>query len=128
MAMAMARRIALGGMELAHVWEVPPAPAYDQPPLTDELLDAAEHQLGVRLPEALVALLRVQNGGLLQLGFPRERNYNTVHYIIRGLGPNRRQVVSAEFPATALAPASFDSPPVPLQLQAREMAAACATD
>ncbi|MEV0669504.1 SMI1/KNR4 family protein [Mycobacterium sp. NPDC050441] len=75
-------------MHPAQVWREPDEPAYDQPRLTDELLDAAESQLGVRLPEALVALLRVKNGGVLQLRFPLERNYNTVHYSIRGVGPN----------------------------------------
>jgi hypothetical protein len=34
-----------------------------QPPLTDEAVRDAEELLGVRLPEALLELLRVQNGG-----------------------------------------------------------------
>ncbi len=33
------------------------------PPLTDETLAAAEAQFGVKLPPALVDLLRTQNGG-----------------------------------------------------------------
>lgn len=57
-----------------------------QAPLTDGLLDATEQQLGVRLPESLVVLLRCQNGGYLQVGFPEDRNYNTTHDIIRGIG------------------------------------------
>jgi hypothetical protein len=79
-------------MQLSQVWQVPPAPLYAQPPLTDELLATTERQLGVRLPEPLVTLLRLQNGGLLQLGFPLERNYNTDHYTIRGLGPNSPRI------------------------------------
>jgi SMI1-KNR4 cell-wall len=34
-----------------------------QPPLTDEAIAGAESVVGVRLPEALVELLKVQNGG-----------------------------------------------------------------
>lgn len=34
-----------------------------RPPLTDEMLAAAEERLGVRLPAELVRLLRLQNGG-----------------------------------------------------------------
>ena len=33
------------------------------PPLTDEMVARAEATLGVRLPDAYVALLRIQNGG-----------------------------------------------------------------
>ncbi|WP_164480934.1 SMI1/KNR4 family protein [Mycolicibacterium nivoides] len=73
-------------MDPAHVWKVPPYENYVQPPLTDELLDATEQRLGVRLPESLVALLRRQNGGYLQVGFPEDRDYNTTHDIIRGIG------------------------------------------
>jgi hypothetical protein len=36
---------------------------YEHPPLTDVALARAERILGVRLPMALVELLRVQNGG-----------------------------------------------------------------
>ena len=36
---------------------------YKHPPLTDEMLKAAEDHLAVRLPDGYVALLRVQNGG-----------------------------------------------------------------
>jgi hypothetical protein len=34
-----------------------------QPPLTDDAVREAEHVLGVELPAALLALLRIQNGG-----------------------------------------------------------------
>lgn len=36
-----------------------------QPPLTDEMLRTAERVLAVRLPESLVELLRVENGGIV---------------------------------------------------------------
>jgi SMI1/KNR4 family protein SUKH-1 len=36
-----------------------------QEPLTDEALRAVEERFGVRLPEAYVALLRIQNGGVV---------------------------------------------------------------
>lgn len=36
---------------------------YNNPPLTDAMLAAAEHTLGVRLPIEYVTLLRIQNGG-----------------------------------------------------------------
>ncbi|ERG69327.1 SMI1/KNR4 family protein [Segniliparus rugosus] len=70
------------------MWRAPPAPAYAQPPLTDESLEAVGRQLGVRLPESLVELLRFQNGGLLQVEFSKERGHNVTHYVIRGVGPN----------------------------------------
>ncbi|MEQ1823472.1 MAG: SMI1/KNR4 family protein [Fimbriimonadaceae bacterium] len=36
---------------------------YKHPPLTDEMVAEAERQLGVKLPEYYVDLLRIQNGG-----------------------------------------------------------------
>jgi len=36
---------------------------YDHPPLTDEIVQEAERQLGVRLPAEYLSLLRIQNGG-----------------------------------------------------------------
>jgi hypothetical protein len=36
---------------------------YNNPPLTDAMIAAAERQLGVRLPSQYIALLRIQNGG-----------------------------------------------------------------
>lgn len=36
---------------------------YDNPPLTNELVEKAEQELKVKLPEALINLLRIQNGG-----------------------------------------------------------------
>lgn len=39
-----------------------------QPPLTDEAVREAEHVLGVKLPAALLDLLRIQNGGGIARG------------------------------------------------------------
>ena len=74
-------------MDFRQIWDGPPYQSSGQVPLTDELLDATERQLGVRLPDSLVALLRWQNGGSLQVEFPKDRNFNTTHYLIRGIGP-----------------------------------------
>lgn len=68
------------------MWEVPPYENSVQAPLTQELLDAAERELGVRLPESFVSLLRGQNGGYLRVGFPDSQNFNTTHDVIRGVG------------------------------------------
>jgi hypothetical protein len=45
-----------------------------QPPLTDEAVKEAEDLLGVRLPAALLDLLRIQNGGMVACG---RRRYPT---------------------------------------------------
>lgn len=68
------------------MWKAPPYKNSVQAPLTDELLDETERELGVRLPVSLVTLLRVQNGGHLEVGFPDDHNFDTTHDIIRGVG------------------------------------------
>jgi len=50
------------------LWRIPVYLPYLQPPLTDAAVKEAETQLGVRLPSAYVAALRIQNGGYLRLG------------------------------------------------------------
>ncbi len=35
----------------------------NRPPLTDEMVKSAEEELGVKLPDLLIDLLRIQNGG-----------------------------------------------------------------
>jgi cell wall assembly regulator SMI1 len=53
-----------------------------QPPLTEEMLLRAERVLGVRLPESLVELLRVQNGGVVSddfNAFPSPRPTSWAH-------------------------------------------------
>ncbi|MCC6556145.1 MAG: SMI1/KNR4 family protein [Polyangiaceae bacterium] len=55
---------------------------YIQPPLTDEAVTAAEDQLGVKLPEAYVDLLRQQNGGYLRARWPESASKR-----LFGIGP-----------------------------------------
>jgi hypothetical protein len=47
----------------ARVWSVPAFLEFVHPPLTVDAVEAAERQLGVKLPRTYVALLQVQNGG-----------------------------------------------------------------
>lgn len=49
-----------------HLFAVPVYLPYLQPALTDAALAAAEAELGVRLPRAYVAALKLQNGGYLR--------------------------------------------------------------
>jgi len=49
---------------------------YNHPPLTDELLESAEKLLKVKLPERLVELLKIQNGGYTK-GFAFPMNQKT---------------------------------------------------
>jgi len=49
------------------LWAVPIYLPYLQPALTDRGVEQAEAKLGVRLPRAYLAALRVQNGGYLRL-------------------------------------------------------------
>lgn len=47
---------------------------YNHPPLTDEMVAAAEQQLGAKLPPEYISLLRIQNGGSTQgFVFPMSR-------------------------------------------------------
>lgn len=47
---------------------------YKHPPLTDEMLVNAEKELGVKLPEEFVALLKEQNGGYTKgFAFPMSK-------------------------------------------------------
>jgi hypothetical protein len=36
---------------------------YDNPPLTDKMIQQAENELGVKLPDSFLDLLKIQNGG-----------------------------------------------------------------
>jgi hypothetical protein len=65
------------------IWQVPAYLPYLQPPLTDEAVAEAERKIGHRLPEAYLALLRVQNGGYIRYGLPE-----SVHEVIAGIGPH----------------------------------------
>ncbi|WP_052573096.1 SMI1/KNR4 family protein [Haloferula sp. BvORR071] len=65
------------------IWGVPAYLPYVQPELTDEAIAEVERKIGYRLPEAYLALLRVQNGGYIRLGLPDQ-----VHDVIAGIGPH----------------------------------------
>lgn len=47
-------------VDLQHFWG---SNHFNHPPLTDEMVVAAEAALGVKLPDSLISLLRIQNGG-----------------------------------------------------------------
>ena len=64
------RRAQAGAADGAGVTQMPIAPEqfwrsnyYRHPPLTDEMVEIAERQLGVKIPIEFLALLRIQNGG-----------------------------------------------------------------
>jgi hypothetical protein len=63
-------------------WRVPAVLDCVQPPLTDDAVRAAEAQLGVKLPDAYVELLRQQNGGYLRASWPA-----SYAQMLRGIGP-----------------------------------------
>lgn len=65
----------------ARVWSVPAFLDSVHPPLTDDGVEAAERQLGVKLPRAYLALLFEQNGGYVDVTLP-----DTVHSQIWGIG------------------------------------------
>jgi len=53
---------------------------YQHPPLTDEVLASAETQLGVKLPDEYVRLLRLQNGGYTPgFAFPMSQPTSWAH-------------------------------------------------
>lgn len=64
-------------------WDVPAYLDYVQPPLTDAIVDAAEEQLGVKLPAAYLRLLREQNGGYLRATWPKSPSRT-----LYGIGPS----------------------------------------
>ena len=65
------------------IWRVPAYLPYLQPPLTDKILAQAEQQIGQKLPQEFVALLRQQNGGYLRYSLPE-----SPHEKIAGIGPH----------------------------------------
>lgn len=63
-------------------WQVPAFLDFVQPALTDAAVSAAEAQLGVKLPDAYLVLLRQQNGGALRATWPA-----TYSRMLQGIGP-----------------------------------------
>lgn len=64
------------------IWQVPAYLPYLQPPLTNEAITAAENDIGFRLPDEYLDLLRKQNGGYIRLSLP-----DLEHDCIAGIGP-----------------------------------------
>jgi hypothetical protein len=67
------------------LWRVPVYLPCLQPSLTDAAVEDAESRLGVRLPRAYVAALRIQNGGYLRLN-AHPSNHAPVDFLA-GIGP-----------------------------------------
>ncbi|MDJ0944908.1 MAG: SMI1/KNR4 family protein [Kiloniellales bacterium] len=65
------------------IWQVPAYLPYLQPPLTETAVAAAEREIGHRLPEAYLDLLRKQNGGYIRFSLPEY-----AHEMIAGIGPH----------------------------------------
>lgn len=68
--------------ELKNIWSVPKYLPYVQPELTPELLEQAQKQIGYKLPEKLVEILKIQNGGYI-----RYKIAETPQEQIMGIGP-----------------------------------------
>jgi hypothetical protein len=59
---------------------------YYGPELTQEIIDNAEQELGLKLPESLVELLRYQNGGFTRLDFFEIDGHEGSFRCVNGLG------------------------------------------
>lgn len=68
--------------ELKYIWSVPKYLPYVQPELTPEILEQAQKQIGYNLPDKLVEILKIQNGG-----YVRYKLAETPHEQIMGIGP-----------------------------------------
>lgn len=80
---------------LAALWSVPVYLPYLQPPLTDKVVARAEAKLGVRLPSAYIAALRVQNGGYVR--FSQHPRGDAPVDCIWGIGPRFPSVLKHDW-------------------------------
>jgi hypothetical protein len=64
------------------IWQSPKYMPYVQPALTNEALAEAEKQIGYKLPVEYIELLKIQNGGYIRYSIE-----DTVHFVIKGIGP-----------------------------------------
>jgi SMI1 / KNR4 family (SUKH-1) len=69
-------------MSMNNFWKAPAYLPYVQPPLTEDLLLEAESKLGYKLPNELVELLKIQNGGYISFSLGE-----SPHDTIAGIGP-----------------------------------------
>jgi hypothetical protein len=74
--------VASDSADLGSLWAVPAYLDYVQPVLTEEAVAEAEHQVGVRLPQAYLQMLGVQNGGYVRATWP-----DSPHRCVNGIGP-----------------------------------------
>jgi SMI1 / KNR4 family (SUKH-1) len=68
--------------DLNTIWRIPKYLPYIQPPLTDEIITAAEKKIGYKLPKEYLELLKIQNGGYIRFTLK-----DTLHNQISGIGP-----------------------------------------
>lgn len=73
-------------MRSMSIWRVPAYLPYLQPALTEAAVAEAEAELGVKLPESYLALLREQNGGYLRRG-DHPSGHAPVN-VLAGIGPS----------------------------------------
>jgi hypothetical protein len=74
----------------AGFWEPGATGYHRQPPLTQGMVEEAERVLGVRLPDELLRLLRVQNGGVVAepwTAFAVEAGDHVPFGSVMGIGP-----------------------------------------
>lgn len=71
------------------IWSVPAFLPYVHPPLTRDVVEQAERQLGVTLPASYLQLLEVQNGGYVRCTWPQ-----LPHRQIDGIGTSFPTITS----------------------------------
>lgn len=94
-------------IRIKNLWNRPVYLPYFKPGLTDEMVKGAEQQLGYKLPQAYIKILKEQNGGTINYTFP---DYDLqLHTSIFGIGPNYPNIVDERLPLLDSAPfVSFD--------------------
>ena len=75
---------------LDRIWQVPAYLPYLQPSLTKQVVSDAESRLGIKLPDAYLALLERQNGGYI-----RYEIEELPHTVIAGIGPHYPTITEA---------------------------------